>query len=221
MTDHVSRKVVLFLFVLAMTTEVVVAQKFTGDISGTVTDSSGAAVGGATITAENTGTGLQRTALTSDMGSYRIPSLTVGRYKVTVSASGFKTTVQATEVTANAINTVDFTMQVGSNSERIEVSDTAPLVDSSVNQNNTLDNERIESVPLNGRDFSSLVALAPGVQRAPGGGFLAITVNGTRPTSGNNMVDGLYNNGRFYGQPVIGQTGVLGIPATLFPMEAR
>src|SRR5436853_367338 len=125
MTDHVSRKVVLFLFVLAMTTEVVVAQKFTGDISGTVTDSSGAAVGGATITAENTGTGLQRTALTSDMGSYRIPSLTVGRYKVTVSASGFKTTVQATEVTANAINTVDFTMQVGSNRERIEVSDTA------------------------------------------------------------------------------------------------
>src|SRR5204862_1567082 len=114
----------------------------------------------------------------------------------------------------------DVSMQIGSATERVEVSGEAPLVDMSVNQNNTLDSARIETVPLDGRDFNSLVALVPGVQRAPGGGFLAITVNGTRPTSANNLVDGLYNNDRFYGQPVIGQTGVLGIPATLFPMEA-
>ncbi len=214
------RALCIFLFLFVVVAGPAAAQKFTGDVSGTVTDATGAALAGATVSAESVGTGLVRTATTSDTGTYRIPNLTAGRYKVSVSASGFKTALEESEVTANGIATVDFSMQVGSATERVEVSGEAPLVDMSVNQNSTLDSARIESVPLNGRDFSSLVALAPGVQRAPGGGFLAITVNGTRPTSANNLVDGLYNNDRFYGQPVIGQTGVLGIPATLFPMEA-
>jgi len=220
MSDSLRRALSISLFFFVVAAGPAAAQKFTGDIGGTVTDASGAAVAGATVSVESVGTGLVRTTTTSETGTYRIPNLTVGRYKVSVSGSGFKTAIQESEVTANGIATVDFRMQIGSATESVEVTDEAPLVDMSVNQNNTLDSARIETVPLNGRDFNSLVALAPGVQRAPGGGFLAITVNGTRPTSGNNLVDGLYNNDRFYGQPVIGQTGVLGIPATLFPMEA-
>ena len=90
----------------------------------------------------------------------------------------------------------------------------------SSNNNNYVDNAKIESVPLNGRDFNSLLAITPGVQRAPGGGFLAISINGARTTSNNYLIDGLYNNDRYYGDSSVGQTGVVGIPATLFPPEA-
>ncbi len=97
------------------------------------------------------------------------------------------------------------------------VEGTAPLVELSSNNNNYVDAEKIVEVPLNGRDFNSLLAITPGVQRAPGGGFLAISINGSRTTSNNYLIDGLYNNDRYYGDSAINQTGVVGIPATLFP----
>jgi TonB-dependent Receptor Plug Domain len=93
-------------------------------------------------------------------------------------------------------------------------------VELSANNNNYVDNAKIETVPLNGGDFNSLLAITPGVQRAPGGGFLAISINGARTTSNNYLIDGLYNNNRYYGDAALGQTGVLGIPAAIFPPEA-
>ena len=93
-------------------------------------------------------------------------------------------------------------------------------MDLTPNENNFVDNLKIENVPLNGRDFNSLLAITPGVQRTPGGGFLAISINGSRTTSNNYFVDGLYNNDRYYGDSAINQTGVVGIPATIFPPEA-
>ena len=64
------------------------------------------------------------------------------------------------------------------------------------------------------------MAITPGVQRAPGGGFLAISINGSRTTSNNYFIDGIYNNDRYYGDSSINQTGIVGIPAVLFPPEA-
>jgi hypothetical protein len=210
---------VLLVFLIVAITPAA-AQKFTGDISGNVTDASGAAIVGAPVTVHSAATGLARTTSTSSTGSYRVPNLDVGSYQVSVSATGFKTLVQNADVTSNGVVELDFSMQVGEQTQEVTVTAVAPLVDLSVNENSTLDNARIETIPLDGRDYNSLVALTPGVQRAPGGGFLAININGARATSGNNLIDGLYNNDRFYGQPVIGQTGVLGVPATLVPMEA-
>ena len=96
----------------------------------------------------------------------------------------------------------------------------APLVETSPNENNYVDRLKIENVPLNGRDFNSLMAITPGVQRAPGGGFLAVSINGSRTTSNNYFIDGLYNNDRYYGDSAINQTGILGIPAVTFPPDA-
>ena len=73
---------------------------------------------------------------------------------------------------------------------------------------------------MNGRDLNSLIAITPGVQRTPGGGFLAISINGSRTTSNNYLLDGLYNNDRYYGDQSLGQPGVTGIPAVIFPPEA-
>jgi hypothetical protein len=215
-----SRGLGVLLLLVAATVPPAAAQKFTGDISGNVTDPSGAAIVGAAVTVHSPATGLTRTTATSGTGSFRVPNLDVDSYQVSISADGFKTSVQNAEVTSNGLVNLDISMQVGARTEEVTVSAAAPLVDLSVNENSTLDNARIETIPLDGRDFNSLIALTPGVQRAPGGGFLAININGARATSQNNLVDGLYNNDRFYGQPVIGQTGVLGVPATLIPMEA-
>src|SRR6202158_2764724 len=196
------------------------AQTITGTISGDVTDTSGAVVAGATITVENLGTNEKRTATTTASGSFRVPDLAIGKYKVTATAEGFKTLVQTSEVLTGAVTRTEFKLPVGQRTETVEVEGSAPLVDLSPNNNNYVDSEKIENVPLNGRDFNSLLAITPGVQRDPGGGFLAISINGSRTTSNNYFIDGMYNNDRYYGDSAINQTGILGIPAVTFPPGA-
>jgi outer membrane receptor protein involved in Fe transport len=198
----------------------VVGQRITGDIAGEVTDSTGAVVPNVTVTAVNTGTNLSRSGVTSDTGAFRIPELPIGTYRVTASAEGFKSAVQTAEVQAGAVIQASFKLTVGQRTETVEVEGTAPLVELSPNNNNYVDNEKIENVPLNGRDFNSLLAITPGVQRTPGGGFQAISINGSKVESNNYFIDGLYNNDRYYGDSAIGETGIVGIPAVLFPPEA-
>ena len=144
------------------------AQKITGDISGDVTDKSGGVVAGATVTVENTGTGLTRTTTTNDSGNFRFP-FPIGTYRVSVAAAGFKTTVSNVSVSAAAVTEASYALEVGQRAETVMVEGTAPLVELSSNNNNYVDAEKIVEVPLNGRDFNSLLAITPGVQRAPGG----------------------------------------------------
>jgi outer membrane receptor protein involved in Fe transport len=196
------------------------AQTITGSIAGDVTDSTGAVVPDAKVTVQSVGTGLTRTATTTSTGSYRISELPIGPYRVTAEKEGFKTVLRTADVSTGAVTHSDFSLQVGQRTETVEVAGAAPLIELSPNQNNYVDNAKIENVPLNGRDFNSLLAITPGVQRTPGGGFLAVSINGARTTSNNYFIDGLYNNDRYYGDSSVGQTGVVGIPATLFPPEA-
>jgi hypothetical protein len=212
-----------FFFVLVVCLSVsvpVLGQRITGDIAGEVTDSTGAVVPNVTVTAVNTGTNLSRSGVTSDTGAFRIPELPIGTYRVTASAEGFKSAVQTADVQAGAVIQASFKLTLGQRTETVEVEGTAPLVELSPNNNNYVDNEKIENVPLNGRDFNSLLAITPGVQRTPGGGFQAISINGSKVESNNYFIDGLYNNDRYYGDSAIGETGIVGIPAVLFPPEA-
>ena len=155
------------------------AQTITGSIAGDVTDSSGAVVPNATVTVESAATGVKRTATSSGSGSYKIPELPIGTYKVSAAAEGFKTVVRNADVVTGGVTHADFALQVGLRTETVEVEGAAPLVELSTNNNNYVDQAKIESVPLNGRDFNSLLAITPGVQRTPGGGFLAVSVNGS------------------------------------------
>jgi hypothetical protein len=196
------------------------AQTITGTISGTVTDTSGAVVPAATITVLNLATAERRTATTTASGGFRVPDLAIGKYKVTAAAEGFKTLTQTTEVLTGAVTRAEFKLPIGQRTETVEVQGSAPLIDLSPNNNNYIDSEKIENVPLNGRDFTSLLAITPGVQRSPGGGYQSLSVNGARTTSNNFFIDGLYNNDRYYGEPAINETGIVGIPAVSFPPEA-
>ncbi len=214
------RALFLVLVVCLGVSRPVLGQRITGDIAGEVTDSTGAVVPNVTVTAVNTGTNLSRSGVTSETGAFRIPELPIGTYRVTASAEGFKSAVQTVDVQAGAVIQASFKLTVGQRTETVEVEGTAPLVELSPNNNNYVDNEKIENVPLNGRDFNSLLAITPGVQRTPGGGFQAISINGSKVESNNYFIDGLYNNDRYYGDSAIGETGIVGIPAVLFPPEA-
>jgi len=214
------RRLAGILITLLLASAPLFGQKITGDISGDVTDTTGAVLPNAEVLAQDLATGVSRSATTNNAGNYRIPELAIGNYKITATAQGFKTLVQNVVVQAGGVIRADFRLPVGQRAETVEVQGEAPLIDLSPNDNNYVDSLKIESVPLNGRDFNSLLAITPGVQRAPGGGFLAISIDGSRTTSNNYFIDGLYNNDRYYGDSAINETGIVGIPAVEFPPEA-
>ena len=196
------------------------AQKITGDISGTVQDSTGAAVKGAKVTAANVATGETRSATTSDTGFYRILELPSGTYKVDVTAPGFKTDTRSAQVSISMVTQADFHLQPGQITETVEVSGVAPLLETTEDRLATLFVERqVADLPNNGRDFNNLLDGVPGVQRSPGGGFQSLNIDGQRATSNNFAVDGIPNNDRYYGESSLGQAAISGTAAALIPLE--
>jgi outer membrane receptor protein involved in Fe transport len=173
----------------------VAAQTTTAELSGTVTDPSGAAIGKVKVTAANTGTGLTHEALTDDSGAYLITQLPPGAYNLSAEATGFRKTVEnnvTLEVSQRA--KVDFKMQLGQVTETVEVAAAAPLLES---QSSTLGNvvtERlVGDLPLNGRNFVTLATLTPGVN---GTGFSTsgTIMSGTRPDDRRPSSE-LFSNG--------------------------
>jgi hypothetical protein len=218
---HVRPGLLFFAWLFAvMLVAPALAQKTTGDITGTIADSTGAVLPGVTVTATCPATNFTRTATTDAQGGFSIPELPICVYKVSAELPGFKTVARDTQVAVNTVTKVDFKLEVGTQSETITVEAVTPLVEFSDKLNNNVDTERIVDLPLSGRDFNSLLAVTPGVQREPGGGFMAVSISGMRHSSNNYMIDGISNNDRYYGDSVMNQVGILGVPATLVPMDA-
>jgi len=156
--------VLLALFI--MISGVCFAQLTTSTIVGTVTDTSGAAVPNAQVTAVNTATNLLRTAQTNDQGEYRIEFLPVGNYRVEVTASGFEKSAHNDVVLQVAQPTrVDAQLQVGQVSQTVEVVSAVPLVNTTTAEIGRLvDNKEIENLPIVNRNVYTLLSLTPGVQ---------------------------------------------------------
>src|SRR6185295_10201829 len=146
------------------------AQRTTGDITGTVTDTTGGVLPGVTVTAVCAETRFTRTAVTDGTGGYRLPELPICTYKVTTDLAGFKTISRDAPVTPNGVAKADFKLEVGTQSETITVEGVSPVVEFSDKLNSRVDSQRIEAMPLSGRDFNSLLNVTPGVQHNPGGG---------------------------------------------------
>ena len=156
--------------VLAAATPSLIAQAGRGAISGLVTDSSGAIIPGATVTASDTATGTKLTATSTAAGIYSFVSLSPGTYEVSVSQAGFQTTVRKNViVTVDQTTTANLSMKVGSVSEVVTVNETSSLVDttnSTVGQ--LISSETIDRVPLLTRNVFDLVQLSAGVTPANG-----------------------------------------------------
>lgn len=140
------------------------AQTYTATATGTITDAQGAAVMGAKVTAVNQGTKLEFTAQTSESGVYSIPFLPVGKYIVSVEASGFKKIV-SNEITLEVNQTarINLQLQVGGVNEIVNVTDVTPVLQTeNVTVGNVITGNTISSLPLNGRNFQQLTLLVPG-----------------------------------------------------------
>jgi outer membrane receptor protein involved in Fe transport len=211
----------MFLFAITAPS-IAAAQSQEGRILGTVIDQSGGLVKGARVTITNVDTGVARALETNDAGDYVAPSLPPGVYKLVVEATGFKK-IERTGIRLEVAKDIrlDLTMQPGSVSEVVEVTEQIPLVESTNDTlGGTFANKSINDLPLNGRDFQNLVILRPGVQRTSGGGFLSISSNGNRPEDNNFIVDGTDNNDPYYAGTVINAEGVQGTPGSILPIDA-
>ncbi|HXW88963.1 MAG TPA: TonB-dependent receptor, partial [Terriglobales bacterium] len=184
------------------------AQVDTSSLVGTVKDASGAILPGVTVTATNTDTGVSTVVKTESDGNYVITPLHIGRYSVAVESKGFRREIRR-DVVLDVQQSIklDFSLQVGSVSETLEVSGAAPLLDTeSASLGDVVTSETVEGLPLNGRRYTDLAALTSGVAKViegpvnggstptngnAGGSF---AVNGVRGTQNNFLLDGVDNN---------------------------
>jgi outer membrane receptor protein involved in Fe transport len=205
------------------------AQTFRGTILGSVTDSSGAAVPGATVTVKNADTGLVRTVTTSDDGSYAAPELPIGNYSVSVEKAGFKLgVVTGIKVEVSSERRADVTLQPGQLAQSVEVlGEELPMVESTSNTlGGIVESKVVTSLPVNGRDYQKLIFLVPGVTGSPDqitdspGSFGIFSVNGARGRANNFLLDGTDMNDGYRNDPAINEAGVFGTPATILPVEA-
>jgi hypothetical protein len=180
------------------------AQQITGNIRGTVIDPSGAVIRGAAVTAREIETGVSRSTATDRTGSYVLLELPVGHYRLQVAAKGFQEYVQdGISLNVNETASVSPHLAVGSEKQQVLVTADADLIEPTVTSMGKVVQQReLESLPLNGRNFSQLGLLQPGVvPLTPGvaeaGGSLrdgqAYAVNGQRPESNNFLIDGANN----------------------------
>jgi len=189
------------------------AQTFRGGISGRVVDPSGGVLPGVTVTATNTATGASRTTTTSATGDFSIPDLALGTYTVEVSLSGFQTQHSTVEVTVSRISDVEIKMGLSQVAETVTVSGTALTLDTkSTALANVIQPKEVQDLPLNGRDFTRMLQLSPGVA--------GTSVNGARTRGNNYQIDGADNNDAFQNVAAVNQGGVSGIAGTLLPIEA-
>jgi hypothetical protein len=222
-----SRFTILVIFLL-LSVPTIFAQVSTGTIAGTVKDSTGAVAVAATVTITNTATGIVTHSVTGDTGFYSVPNLQTGPYTVSITAQGFSEEItEGIQLNVGAEQEINFTLKVGAVSDKIVVTTTPPNIDLVTSTTMPVVDERtIVALPLNGRDWTQLANLQPGVaavrtqpavavtnQRANRGIGNQLTVGGARPQQNNYRVDGISINDYSNGGPggVIGSN--LGVDA--------
>src|ERR1700676_2436471 len=190
-----------------------VAQTDTGRVQGSVVDPSGAVIPGATLTLTNTETNASQTVTSDAAGNFNVPALPRGTYKAEISAQGFGSQTQTFTLQVSQVQALNFKLSTGTTSTVVEVTSAAPPVDISTSSiGEVVAGRQVTELPLNGRNFTQLALLAPGVTRgnygnsasgvngdaetfrnsSSGGGSLSS--NGVRPQANNFLLDGIDNN---------------------------
>jgi hypothetical protein len=196
---------------LPITTSAQLAQ---GELRGTVTDESGAVLPGLTVTAVHVETGTTRTAITGENGSYLMPSMPLGTYRVTAELPGFATVVrEGFRLSVGETVTINFTMKVAQLQESVTVSGAAPLVDTKRSElTGHVDPEQVQQLPLNGRNWLDLVSMVPGAR----GNLGDIRAGSSGSDAARYQMDGLSVTGQgtggetqSYSQEVVGEVQVL------------
>lgn len=190
-----------------------VAQTTTARLQGTVTDIQGAAIANATLTLTNSGTGRVLTSQSGATGDYVFAVVPPGQYKIEVKQGNFRTVTQDITLRVTQVANLNFQMSPGTVAETVEVKSDLPLVEgASSNISEVVIGRQVTELPLNGRNFTQLATLIPGVTRGVVDGHVsgasgdtetfrygssggaALTVNGLRSQANNFLLDGVDNN---------------------------
>ncbi len=189
------------------------AQTDTARILGSVTDTTGAIVPDATITVTNTQNNSVSTATSGKDGNFTVSALQPGSYRAEVKHAGFGTQTQDFTLDVSQVQALNFKLSIGETTTTVEVTETVPLVQTESSETGLVINDRqLSDLPLNGRNFTQLALLAPGVTRGAYGnqaggtqnnaetlryndtGGASLSANGLRPQANNFILDGLDNN---------------------------
>jgi Carboxypeptidase regulatory-like domain/TonB-dependent Receptor Plug Domain len=188
-----------------------------GDISGHVTDPTGAAIPGATVTVKNLGTGATYTSTTNATGGYHTALLQPGSYSITVSGTGFETASTTTQVSGGAIANGDVKMTLGKSSQTVTVTEAEPLLNTeNADITTTFNTEQIQRLPNPGNDLTFVAQTAPGsvmnTTTNSNGAFFGygnFSSFGLPATSNTFTVNGMYENDPFLNLNNSGATNLL------------
>jgi hypothetical protein len=209
------RRGLLSLALMVCTAAAAFAQNTSGNVLGRVLDQSQAGIPGAAVTATNPATGFNRATVTDEQGTYRLTALPVGTYEIKVELSGFQTRTREVVVQVGANIDVNFDLAMQALSENVQVQASTPLIETTTSTvGGIVDTKRIESMPLNGRQFANLAATIPGV----GLGFHS---DPTKSTQYSPQIGG--GNGRNLNYQIDGgdnNDDTVGGLLQLFPLEA-
>jgi Carboxypeptidase regulatory-like domain/TonB-dependent Receptor Plug Domain/TonB dependent receptor len=218
----------IFLILISAFCGQAAAQVAGGTLSGTVSDPSGASIPQAQIAIKNVSTGVTKAATTNTDGFYTVPNLLPGDYEVTVSAKGFTTeTKTGITMTVGGQRTLDVVLKVGTAVNTVEVTTEAPAVQLATSDISAVVNATtVRELPLNGRSWTDLAALQPGVDtiqtqpsfatgsdRGNRGFGQQLTISGARPQQNNYRLDGVSLNDYANGAPGSVLGGNLGVDA--------
>src|SRR3984885_7747466 len=188
----------LAIFALTLGVSMGLAQVDTGTILGTVKDQTGAVVPDAKVTIVNQGTANSITTLTRSDGTYIVTPLKIGTYRISVELAGFKKEENAAfDLNIQQQAVVDFVLQTGATNETVQVTALAELLQTqSATVGQVIGSKTVESMPLNGRDWTMLATLTPGVTQPQQGARAnnQFAANGTRPAQNDYLLDGIDNN---------------------------
>src|SRR5215469_15931145 len=207
---------------LLLTAASLLGQANLARISGTVRDQSGGSVAGATVSITDADRGAERNVMTDEAGNFVLPGLLPGRKTIRAEFTGFKAFEQTNivlEVGQDA--RIDVVLQPGGVNETIRVTEAPPLLDTtSAELGGTIQNQAINDLPLNGRNFENLLDLRPGVTKYPGNSGWTQSTNGLRPHDNFFMVDGINSNDPWMAQSMMNAVMAAGDAGTILPIDA-
>ncbi len=198
MRQRVFARLLAILCTLHLCAAVASAQFDSATVLGFISDQSGAAIPGVSVTLTNPATGSSNAAVSDERGQYQFLNVRVGTYSLKAELQGFTTAVANNfTVTVNARQRVDLSLSVGGIGETVQVSGAARLLESESSDRGTvISREQIVNLPLNGRAYADLALLSPGVRKSSisGSRDASFNVNGLRSALNNFILDGVDNN---------------------------
>ncbi len=215
-----NRKVLLFLLVwLSVGATGLLAQTFRGGISGSVVDQSGGVVAQVEIVATNDSTGVAFKTISSSAGDFWFQDLPLGSYTVKLFVPGFeKLQINNISVSAGKLYNLPIKLAIARGVTTVEVSASAISLDTtSAAQDSVIASHTVQDMPVNGRDFTQMIALSPGFT---GYNNYSGSVNGTRENQINWQIEGADNNDAWQNYVAVNQSGVNGIPGVVMPLDA-